>query len=430
MAANNPVPKIYRAVIEDVIKNVRESFLNEGVDEAILNELKQLWENKLQQSRAIDVIPSDVNVRVSLTYPHSSQTAASSTQSSLPTTVQPAPKPAARPQATAVAPTTTPTQTVFRNAAGQQQQVVYVSNHPTLGHVGPMTGAAVQATMALQNAAAAAGRGQPHAIIRQPIMGMPGQVIVQAQPGAPNIYQHFQGHVAAVGQRVIYAPATATPATVAAAAAQPAQIQAAQQQQAAAVAAAQRTQQVAAAQRTQQVAAAQRAQQAAAAAAAAGQKPPNRNIVQVDGANDEQETCCSPTTSTSTKPRQQRRCRKPSKEIILQFDGPNDSDSEDEEEEEEEDFDNVDIPVAAGGISGGGVDIDEPGEEEEPLNSEDDVTDDEEQADLFDTDNVVVCQYDKIARTRNRWKFHLKDGIMNLNSKDFVFHKANGDAEW
>ena len=34
----------------------------------------QLWENKLQQSRAIDVIPSDVNVRVSLTYPHSSQT--------------------------------------------------------------------------------------------------------------------------------------------------------------------------------------------------------------------------------------------------------------------------------------------------------------------------------------------------------------------
>ena len=41
------------------------------------------------------------------------------------------------------------------------------------------TGAAVQATMALQNAAAAAGRGQPRAIIQQPIMGMPGQVIVQ-----------------------------------------------------------------------------------------------------------------------------------------------------------------------------------------------------------------------------------------------------------
>lgn len=32
---------------------------------------------------------------------------------------------------------------------------------------------------------------------------------------------------------------------------------------------------------------------------------------------------------------------------------------------------------------------------QEPLNSEDDVTDDDP-ADLFDTDNVVVCQYDKV----------------------------------
>ncbi|KAJ8670429.1 hypothetical protein QAD02_001688 [Eretmocerus hayati] len=67
--------------------------------------------------------------------------------------------------------------------------------------------------------------------------------------------------------------------------------------------------------------------------------------------------------------------------------------------------------------------------EEEPLNSEDDVTDDDP-ADLFDTDNVVVCQYDKITRSRNKWKFYLKDGIMNLSGKDFVFQKANGDAEW
>ncbi len=35
------------------------------------------------------------------------------------------------------------------------------------------------------------------------------------------------------------------------------------------------------------------------------------------------------------------------------------------------------------------------GPEDEPLNSDDDVSE-EEQADLFDTDNVVVCQYDKV----------------------------------
>lgn len=69
------------------------------------------------------------------------------------------------------------------------------------------------------------------------------------------------------------------------------------------------------------------------------------------------------------------------------------------------------------------------GPEEEPLNSGDDVSD-EEPGDMFDTDNVVVCQYDKITRTRNKWKFYFKDGIMNLAGKDYVFQKANGDAEW
>lgn len=69
------------------------------------------------------------------------------------------------------------------------------------------------------------------------------------------------------------------------------------------------------------------------------------------------------------------------------------------------------------------------GAEEEPLNSGDDVSD-EEPGDMFETDNVVVCQYDKITRSRNKWKFYLKDGIMNLAGKDYVFQKASGDAEW
>lgn len=69
------------------------------------------------------------------------------------------------------------------------------------------------------------------------------------------------------------------------------------------------------------------------------------------------------------------------------------------------------------------------GAEEEPLNSGDDVSE-EETGDMFDTENVVVCQYDKITRSRNKWKFYLKDGIMNLSGKDYVFQKANGDAEW
>jgi transcription initiation factor TFIIA large subunit len=71
------------------------------------------------------------------------------------------------------------------------------------------------------------------------------------------------------------------------------------------------------------------------------------------------------------------------------------------------------------------------GQDEEPLNSGDDVSGDEDtNENIYEVDNVVVCQYDKITRARNKWKFHFKDGIMNLNGKDYVFQKANGDAEW
>ena len=56
------------------------------------------------------------------------------------------------------------------------------------------------------------------------------------------------------------------------------------------------------------------------------------------------------------------------------------------------------------------------GAEDDPLGSGDDISEGDP-SDLFNTENVVVCQYDKITRTRNKWKFHLKDGIMNLNGK-------------
>nr|XP_023676912.1 TFIIA-alpha and beta-like factor [Paramormyrops kingsleyae] len=67
--------------------------------------------------------------------------------------------------------------------------------------------------------------------------------------------------------------------------------------------------------------------------------------------------------------------------------------------------------------------------EEDPLNSGDDVSE-QDVPDLFDTDNVVVCQYDKIHRSKNRWKFYLKDGVMCFGGKDYVFSKAVGEAEW
>ena len=42
--------------MEEVVNLVRDAFLDEGVDEAVLQELKQIWENKLAASKVIDPI--------------------------------------------------------------------------------------------------------------------------------------------------------------------------------------------------------------------------------------------------------------------------------------------------------------------------------------------------------------------------------------
>jgi transcription initiation factor TFIIA large subunit len=44
-------------VIEDVVANVRDSFLDEGVDEQVLQEMKQIWTNRLMASKAVEVTP-------------------------------------------------------------------------------------------------------------------------------------------------------------------------------------------------------------------------------------------------------------------------------------------------------------------------------------------------------------------------------------
>ncbi|KHJ94396.1 hypothetical protein OESDEN_05675 [Oesophagostomum dentatum] len=68
--------------------------------------------------------------------------------------------------------------------------------------------------------------------------------------------------------------------------------------------------------------------------------------------------------------------------------------------------------------------------EEDPLNSGDDQSDDEDLETLFDADNVIMCQFEKVHRARSKWKFQLKDGIMHIDNKDYCFQKCSGEAEW
>ena len=45
---------LYASVINDVIQSVKDSFLDEGIDENVLQELKGLWEAKLAASKTIE----------------------------------------------------------------------------------------------------------------------------------------------------------------------------------------------------------------------------------------------------------------------------------------------------------------------------------------------------------------------------------------
>lgn len=41
-------------MIDDVIAGVRDAFLDEGIDEQVLQEMKQVWTKKLMESKAIE----------------------------------------------------------------------------------------------------------------------------------------------------------------------------------------------------------------------------------------------------------------------------------------------------------------------------------------------------------------------------------------
>ncbi|KAL6486761.1 hypothetical protein MHYP_G00061530 [Metynnis hypsauchen] len=381
-ANSNPVPKLYRSVMEDVINEVRELFLDEGVDEQVLMELKTLWESKLMQSKAVDGF-------------HTEEQGALQVQQQV-QQVQQTQQPSQ------------PQQVLLPPAPQAPQQQVIVQDPKILQHMTAtgMSAAASAATLALPTGVSTVGpyqqlitsQGQILQVVRaangaqyiiqpqQPIM-VQQQVLPQMQPGgvqAPVIQQvltPLQGGLPQQTGVII----------------QPQQI----------VLAGGKVQQNA---QVMQAAMATQAGQGAAQVQAQGQPQPSGQ------AQPEQQ---QPAPQAQTQPQQAAQQQPP---MMLQVDGAGDTSSEEDEEEEDEYDEDEDEDKDKDGGEDGQV-------EEEPLNSGDDVSDEEDQ-ELFDTENVVVCQYDKIHRSKNKWKFHLKDGIMNLNGRDYVFSKAIGDAEW
>lgn len=94
--------------------------------------------------------------------------------------------------------------------------------------------------------------------------------------------------------------------------------------------------------------------------------------------------------------------RTPAAGASSQFDGPADDSVKDEEEDED-------------AINS---DLDDP---------DDNIEDDDEDE---DGGQIMLCMYDKVQRVKNKWKCVLKDGVLTVNGKDYVFHKATGEYEW
>lgn len=308
MASSNDVSNLYKTVVDDVINNVKESFLDDGVDEQILLELRQLWEAKLNATKAMEPAPEP---KIHLTAP----------SMGLLLQGQPGQQNHAGYMSSGA---------VLTTAVQQPPQAVIATAQPEL------SGAAQQATMALpvglfqQQLAALSAAGQP-GLTLQPTAN--GQYIAVQNIGG-------QTTTFAIPQQALIS-------------AQPQQVI--------------------------------QGQPVATAVSQGPANPTQGGIVQLDGTGD---------GSSSSE------------------DDDFDNDDNDDDNDEDQNDDEA-----------------EEGEEEEPLNSGDDVSE-EDPTELFDADSVIVCQYDKINRIKNKWKFNLKDGIMNLNGKDFVFQRATGDAEW
>lgn len=61
--------KLYQSVIDDTINASRDFFVEEGIDDQILMELRQSWESKVMASKAVDAPPPQELTQLPKTVP-------------------------------------------------------------------------------------------------------------------------------------------------------------------------------------------------------------------------------------------------------------------------------------------------------------------------------------------------------------------------
>ncbi|GAA5865245.1 hypothetical protein JCM1840_003962 [Sporobolomyces johnsonii] len=70
-------------------------------------------------------------------------------------------------------------------------------------------------------------------------------------------------------------------------------------------------------------------------------------------------------------------------------------------------------------------------EDEDAINSDLDDSEDELDDDADEQGgDIVIALYEKVQRVKNKWKVTLKDGLVSVNGKDYLFAKCNGEFEF
>ncbi|KAK9453814.1 transcription factor IIA, alpha/beta subunit [Dipodascopsis uninucleata] len=160
------------------------------------------------------------------------------------------------------------------------------------------------------------------------------------------------------------------------------------------------------------------------------QQCPSTDIRGSSVQSNEQNIVSNDTSASSFKIRSDKSRKLRTIELIIpQTDGTLES-SEDEESDDEEDDDIANVGGSNStrhrNLNNGddsdaiNSDLDDP---EDDLNSQDD-------EDNEDAGMIMLCLYDKVQRVKNKWKCFLKDGVVNVNGKDYLFGKGNGEYEW
>jgi hypothetical protein len=74
-----------------------------------------------------------------------------------------------------------------------------------------------------------------------------------------------------------------------------------------------------------------------------------------------------------------------------------------------------------------------PDPNEDTIGSDLDDSEDDEDIESEDDDGdmpLVLCAYDKVHRTKNKWRANLSNGLVCINGREWVFEKGNGEYEW